>query len=271
MTPLCDAHNHLHDSRLLEELPEIVSTMEKSGITHCVVNGTCEADWDRVWKLNRTYPRMALPSIGLHPWNLPSRSANWLKRLTSIVTRDPGRVFIGECGLDRWMRNPDLEEQQRAFISQLSLATEYNLPISIHCLKAWGPLMETLTRNGRPDRGFLLHSYGGSPELVPELVKLGAYFSFSGYFLREDKEKIHEAFRRVPSDRIMVETDAPDMLPPENYRKHALKHTGNRDLNHPANLSGVVQGLAKVIDIEELRLRTLLARNFYSFFPIGHS
>ena len=69
----------------------------------------------------------------------------------------------------------------------------------------------------------------------------------------------------------MVETDSPDMLLPENYRKHALKHTGNRDLNHPANLSGVVEGLAKVIKIEESRLRTLLAKNFYSFFPVEHS
>jgi TatD DNase family protein len=268
MTTLCDAHNHLHDVRFLAELPGILSTMHDAGITHCVVNGTCEGDWGHVMALARANPRMILPSIGLHPWKVSTRSDNWLEKMTSTVIRESGRVFIGECGLDRWMHKPNIEEQKKVFISQLALASEYNLPISIHCLKAWGTLLEILKTHHRPQRGFLLHSYGGSPELVPELAALGGYFSFSGYFLREEKKKVHEAFRRIPPDRVMVETDAPDMLPPEPYRKYSLATSATHSLNHPANLLSVVEGLATILEIRESHLRSLVSENFHSFFPV---
>ena len=271
MSALCDAHNHLHDKRFLDKLPDIISSMQKSGITHCVVNGTCEDDWDRVLELTRDHPHLALPSIGLHPWNVPTRSEKWLERLTSVIIREQGRVFIGECGLDRWMHDPHFEEQKDVFISQLTLAATHNLPLSIHCLKAWGPLLDTLRTTDRPDRGFLLHSFGGSPELVPELVELGAYFSFSGYFLREGKERVCEAFRRVPPERIMIETDAPDMLPPEKYLKYSVTHSGNGVLNHPANLASVMEGLAGILEMKESCLRSLISDNFHSFFPVGPS
>ena len=188
--------------------------------------------------------------------------------MTSAITSDPGSVYVGECGLDRWVHDPNIEEQKEVFVSQLTLAAEHNLPISIHCLKAWGPLLDILKKNHLPDRGFLLHSYGGSPELVPELVDLGAYFSFSGYFLRENKGRVREAFRRIPPHRVMVETDAPDMLPPENHRRYALKNSGAAPMNHPANLLSVMEGLAKTLEIEESQLRSLISKNFHSFFPV---
>ena len=271
MIPLYDAHNHLHDHRLLEELPDILSAMQDARITHCVVNGTCESDWNRVLDLARANPGLILPSIGLHPWKISSRSDDWLERMTSAIASDPGSVYIGECGLDRWIHNPNIEEQKEVFVSQLTLAAEYNLPISVHCLKAWGPLLDILKKNHRPDRGFLLHSYGGSAELVPELVDLGAYFSFSGYFLRENKEGVREAFRRIPAHRVMVETDAPDMLPPEDYRRYSVKNSGTASLNHPANLLSVMEGLAKILEIEESQLRSLISKNFHSFFPVKPS
>ncbi len=271
MSILCDAHNHLHDNRFVAELPEILSTMHDVGIAHCVVNGTCEDDWDRVMDLAHANPRMILPSVGLHPWKVSTRSEDWLDKMTTIVIREPGRVFIGECGLDRWMPKPDIKEQEKVFISQLALATKYNLPISIHCLKAWGLLLDILKTHERPHRGFLLHSYGGSPELVPELTALGAYFSFSGYFLRKKKNKIHDAFRRIPPDRVLVETDAPDMLPPESYRKFSVSRSETNSLNHPANLVKVAEGLANILEIRKSHLRSLTSQNFHSFFPVEDS
>ena len=108
----------------------------------------------------------------------------------------------------------------------------------------------------QPARGFLLHSYGGSAELVPQLVDLGAYFSFSGYFLHEKKYKTRKAFSHIPSDRLLIETDAPDMLPPEDIISHPL--SGN--LNHPANLTAIHHAAAQSFDVSKVD------RNFDHFF-----
>ena len=236
-----DAHNHLQDSRFDGIRQNLIREMRTAGVTRCVVNGTCPDDWPRVAKLAAEYPDLIIPSFGLHPWKQPTEG--WFEQLVGYLDSVPN-ACIGECGLDRWMEGHDIEKQTAIFVKQLQLATERNLPISIHCLKAWGPLIEVLESNPLPERGFLLHSYGGSAELVPRLAKLGAYFSFSGYFLHSRKHKVRDAFLRVPSDRLLLETDAPDMLPPENVISHPLPG----GLNHPANLVAIYQAATTFLD-----------------------
>jgi len=99
---------------------------------------------------------------------------------------------------------------------QLRPGCQRILPASIHCLQAWGRIHELLRDHPRPARGFLLHSYGGSKEMVEPLAKLGAYFSFPGYFMHERKARQREAFQAVPLDRLLIETDAPDQLLPDS-------------------------------------------------------
>ena len=88
---------------------------------------------------------------------------------------------------------------------------------------------------------FLLHSFGGSLEIGKEAARLGAYFSFSGYFLQPKKTKTREIFSRLPIERILVETDAPDMaLPNPQFQFN--------NINHPANLAFISRELAKICD-----------------------
>ena len=267
MSPLVDAHNHLQDGRLRPHLAEIVPAMREAGVARCVVNGTCESDWPDVLELAARYPDVVQPSLGLHPWKIDSRSDRWATQLQAHIESGVS-IFLGECGLDRWMKKPDLPAQEEVFLFHLSLATKHNLPLSIHCLQAWGALLDLLRANPRPERGFLLHSYGGSRELVPELVRLGAYFSFSGHFLHERKEKVRDAFRAVPPERLLAETDAPDMKPPPRLREIPLEDEDRAPLNHPANLVQIVSGLAQVLGSDDTDLRDLLAGNSQRFFGI---
>lgn len=252
-----DAHNHLQDHRFDGIREQVITDMRAAGVTRCVVNGTCPADWPRVADLADNHPDLVIPSFGLHPWKQPTDG--WLKSLEHYLDTIPN-ACIGECGLDRWMEGYDIELQTKVFTDQLEIATARNLPLTIHCLKAWGHLVETLESNPLPERGFLLHSYGGSKELVPRLVKLGAYFSFSGYFLHPRKAKALDAFRMVPPDRLLIETDAPDMLPPENAITHPLAD----GLNHPANLPEIFNQASQFLDtssVEENFTRLFQARD----------
>ena len=251
-----DAHNHLQDQRFNNIREDLIETMLARGITRCVINGTSPGDWPLVADLAKLHPELIIPSFGLHPWQQPS--PQWLEQLTSYLDTIH-HACIGECGLDRWIKDYDIKSQQDIFVSQLQLATQRNLPLSIHCLKAWGLMLEILESQPLPERGFLLHSYSGSAELVPRLTALGAYFSFSGYFLHDRKQSIRNTFKTIPPERLLIETDAPSMLPPEHCIEYPLEHK----INHPANISKIALEASKLMDTSQTK------DNFKDFFERG--
>jgi len=207
------------------------------------LNGTEENDWPAVAELAAQYPDFITPSFGLHPWKVGGRSSQWKQLLREFLVNHP-EAGLGECGLDRWIPEHDIEDQLEVFRFQLDLALELNRPVTIHCLKAWGSMMDELRSRSVLPR-FLMHSFNGSLEISRELVTMGAYFSFSGYFLHDRKSALCDVFRTLPPDRILLETDAPDMLPPEIFQSHPLS-----GLNHPANLTRIAEGFNRVIDLD---------------------
>jgi TatD DNase family protein len=230
-----------------------------------VVNGSCEADWPDVMDLARQYPELVLPSVGYHPWYVKERSGDWQKNLLECL--DDAPAAIGEIGLDRWIRDYDLPQQEEVFTWQWRLAAERNLPVSIHCLQAWGRLLELLHNDAAPARGFVLHSFGGPKEMIPELAALGAYFSLPGYFAHARKEKQREAFRHVPKDRLLIETDAPDQLLPEGRTVCPLTDIKSaKPINHPANLKAVYQFAAELLGADLNDLARGVEVNFFRVF-----
>ena len=258
-----DAHDHLQDDRFGGRQRELLAACERAGVVRMVVNGACESDWPQVLDLARK-SRIVLPSFGCHPWYLHERTPDWLKNLKRFL--DEISSAVGEIGLDHWKPDLAYAGQEEAFLAQLALAAERNLPVSIHCLQAWGRLLELLQKNPRPARGFVLHSFGGPVEMVPAFTKLGAYFSFPGYFLHERKFRQREAFKKVPPDRLLIETDAPDQLLPEEKNLHPLADANGKPLNHPANLPAVYAGLAEVLGENVDSLAARVAENFQRVF-----
>ncbi|MBK1882614.1 TatD family hydrolase [Luteolibacter pohnpeiensis] len=232
-----DAHNHLQDSRLGNAEP-LIAEMRRSGIRQCVVNATCEADWEKVENLRLAHPGLISAAFGIHPWKADTATDGWQQRLGDLLQQHPS-ASIGECGLDRWIASPDLRIQRAIFTDQLRIAHEMDRAVTIHSLKAWEPLFEVFQDQPPPSR-FLMHSFNGSIEIAERLLPMGAYFSFSGYFLQSRKAKVVEVFRKLPADRILIETDAPDMLPPDEFIRFPLPEQHN----HPANLVAIAEGLA---------------------------
>lgn len=260
---LYDAHNHLQDERLKPHLDRVMDAVRSEPIAKMVVNGSCEEDWPDVLELARRFPQV-IPSFGCHPWHVKNRTARWQSALVKYLDEIPSAV--GEIGLDHWIKDRDDAAQEEVFIWQLRLAAERNLPVSIHCLQAWGRLLELLTEHPRPARGFLLHSYGGSVEMVPGLAKLGAYFSFPGYFANERKTRQRETFRRIPIDRLLIETDAPDQRLPDARNQFPLFDANGAPLNHPANLRAVYGFLGEFLGKPPAELSRQVESNFQRLF-----
>jgi TatD DNase family protein len=261
---LYDAHNHMHDERLAPGREAIMQAVHQEGVVRMVVNGTCEGDWPAVLSLARRYPQV-IPSFGCHPWFVKERSAHWDKSLLECLDQVPSA--IGEIGLDRWIDDYDLPQQEEVFIWQLRLAAERNLAVSIHCLQAWGKLLEILQIEPVPRRGFLLHSYSGSLEMIPQLAELGGYFSIPGYFAAGPKQSQRDTFKRVPSDRLLIETDAPDQMLPEDRNRYPLVDAvSGKGINHPANLGSVYQFVSELLDEPLDALAARVEVNFERLF-----
>lgn len=249
-----DSHNHLQDPRFDDPEP-IIAAMRSAGVGRCVVNATCEADWSAVEALALTHPDFITPAYGIHPWQAHTATDGWQQRLEILIKKSP-HATVGECGLDRWVSEPSLAIQLPIFVDQLRLAHEMQRPVTIHCLKAWGLLLETFAKHPPPLR-FLMHSFGGSIETARQLWPLGAFFSFSGRFLHPHKAAVLDVFRQLPRERILLETDAPDMLPPDEIISHPLPG----HLNHPANLTAVGQALAAAFEMPAEDLAELTRTN----------
>ena len=258
--PIYDAHNHLQDARLRDEVDAIAGELRKLGVRRWVVNGTREEDWPAVAELAGRPPEV-IACFGLHPWHIRARSPGWLEVLEEKVQSFPAGV--GEIGLDRWVEGSDFPDQQHVFREQWRLAVRLKRPVMVHCLRAWGALMDFLREEEFPAHGFLLHSYGGSRELIEPLIARGAYFSISGYFAHSRKERQREVFRWIPMDRLLIETDAPDMLPPPEWKPHVL---ADENLNHPANIAAVYEFAAGVLGVPVAELAAQVEENFNRLF-----
>jgi TatD DNase family protein len=261
---LYDAHNHLQDERFGGRQAELLAASARSGVVRMVVNGSCEADWPQVLALAKQFPQV-LPSFGYHPWHLHERTTDWLVTLSRFLDQTPSAV--GEIGLDRWKPDLPYAGQEEVFVAQLRLAAERNLPASLHCLQAWGRMLDILKAGPRPARGVLLHSYGGPKEMVKPFADLGAYFSLPGHFAHARKERQRETFKHVPPERLLIETDAPDQsLPGARNRFPLPDPASGKALNHPANLAAVYDFAAELVGESAETLATRVEENFLRLF-----
>lgn len=279
MNPWIDSHNHLHDQRLAAGIDRWWPQWRAAGVRAAVVNGTSPADWPALAELQRRHPQQVFASYGLHPWRVRDAPPDWCDQLQRRLDTSPC-VGIGEIGLDKWIRPPDLPAQREAFAWQWRLAVDRGLPVTVHCLRAWGHLLELLRDLPPAPRGFLLHSFAGPAELLPELLAMGAHASFSGHLMHPRKRPVADLFRAaVPADRLHVETDAPDMTPPDDGSMRWLDAEASpataapdpaRRLNHPANLPHIGAFLAGLRGLSVARTADLCRANTARLFRLPH-
>lgn len=245
-----DTHAHLQDSRFDACRHEVIRRSISAGIRHILCCGVQESDWPDVSGLSQTYPNLILPAYGLHPWFIKSRSDDWLEQLERRISSS--RAALGEIGLDRMVSPRNDTEQIRVLTAQLDLARRYRRPVSIHCRKAFGLLAHLLEKGGGLPQGGILHSFSGSAEMAKRFQDLGAHISFSGALTRPGNKKSRRAVHAVTPDRLLVESDAPDLLPsgaPEGLNEPAhiqltLEVMAQIRGQHPADLAALTHANA---------------------------
>ncbi len=226
-----DAHCHLQDERFSVGIEQVLRRARQAGVESVMCCGSAPADWPGVAACARQ--PTVLVSFGVHPWYAHDLPAGWQQTLSGFLAQTPSGV--GEIGLDFAFRRADRELQTKIFLEQLRIAAELRRPVSIHCRRAWAALVEALKRVPLPAGG-MIHAWSGSADMVSELEKLGMYISFAASITRENNRRGVQSAQRVSLDRLLIETDSPDMPPPAS----------NGALNEPAFIHFVAETIAAV-------------------------
>jgi len=211
----------------------MMARARKIGVARVLCCGTREGDWGALAALAARHPEV-LPAYGVHPWFIETLSPEWVNALGQRLTES--RAAVGEIGLDFAVDGLDRGKQEAVFLAQLRLAKALERPVSIHCRKAWGRLVDLLKQEGGLPHGGAIHAFSGSVEMVKVCERLGVFFSFSGSITRPGNLKAKKAAAAVAPDRLLIETDSPDMLPEDTPGP----------LNEPAHVIHVVNTLATI-------------------------
>jgi TatD DNase family protein len=237
-----DAHAHLQDPRFREVHESWLEAATHANITGICSCGTSPGDWEATRTLaHHPFPFRLVTGFGVHPWYVRDLPADWQERLEAIIVQEPTAV-IGEIGLDGLRDTTSWELQESILRWQLDLAIKHNRPVVLHGARAWGRLVDVLKSYANQLPGFMAHSFGGSLETLKELSRLGGYLSFSGTLCNVNATKVRLAAQAVPEDRLLVETDSPDLFPLGG--KTLPTDKADKPVNHPGNLSLVCNTLA---------------------------
>jgi TatD DNase family protein len=188
-------------------------------------------------------------SIGVHPHDASKLTAHTLDDLRALAA-NPKVVAFGEIGLDYHYDFSPRETQREAFIAQLRLARELNLPITIHTREAWDDTTAVLRDNWQGEG--IMHCFTGDSVQAQEALAMGFHLSYGGVLTFKTAENVREAARITPDDRLLIETDAPYLAP--------IPHRGKR--NEPAMMVETAKKLAEVRGTSVEHIAQVTASNF---------
>ncbi|MBR1778328.1 MAG: TatD family hydrolase [Alphaproteobacteria bacterium] len=249
---MIDAHIHLQDHRFDADREKLIRQAQQCGVEGFLCASAAPSDWQPVCDLAGRHANIR-PFIGTHPWHAPQHDAALLRKL---LTEHP-HAGVGEIGLDAFKTNP---AQESAFIDQLIIAAELKRPCVIHCVKSFDQMAAFLKRLKDLPPALMFHGYSGTIRQAEFLLHFNAYFSFSGSVLSAHKRKLQAVLAALPEDRILAETDAPDMKPAPNY---CFSETEKRNI--PANLPFIIQGIAAIRKTDANSLKAVLRHNIERF------
>ncbi|MCV3737646.1 TatD family hydrolase [Rhizobium sp. TRM96647] len=252
---LIDTHCHLDFPDFEAERDAIVARAHAAGVAQMVTISTRVRKFPQILEIAEKYPTVFC-SVGTHPHNADEELDVTVDELVRL-SQHPRVVAIGEAGLDYFYDNAPREAQAQGLRNHIAAARLTGLPLVIHSRSAdedmAAILMEEMGKGAFP---FLLHCFSSGAELARIGVELGGYVSFSGILTFPKSVELREIAKTVPTERMLVETDAP-YLAPKPFR-------GKR--NEPAYVAHTAAVLAETLGLSEAEIATITTENAFRIF-----
>jgi len=215
-SPMIDSHCHLTDPRLGDQLAGVIARARVAGVSMLITIGTSPDDSAAAIAVAEKYPDVVRAVVGVHPNHCGEVEVEALSRIKDLA-QHPLVVAVGEMGLDYFHNHADRKRQRVFFERQLSIAVDAKKPVVIHSREAIKDALQVVKTFG-PVRA-VFHCFTGTLDEAHAIVEAGHYVGFTGPITYKNNDALRETVRVVPSDRILIETDAP-YLSPEPVRSH---------------------------------------------------
>jgi TatD DNase family protein len=250
-----DSHCHLDFPELAQDLPALLQAMQDARVTHALCISVELKDWTRVHALALQHPHL-YATAGVHP-DYEDIEEPTVDRLVELASRDKV-VAIGETGLDYYRLEGDLGWQRDRFRTHIRAARECAKPLVIHTRSAAEDTLALMREERAGEAGGVMHSFTETWDVAAAAIDLGFHVSFSGIVTFKNALQLQEVARRVPLDRMLIETDSPYLAP--------VPHRGKR--NHPALVVHVAEAIAKLRDVPVDVIARATSDNFFRLFRV---
>jgi TatD DNase family protein len=253
---LVDSHCHLDNEQFNPDREAVIERAVAAGVERMVVIGTGEGPPDLEAGIRLADRHDSIyATVGIHPHDASKATSDTYKRLRDLL-QHPKVIALGEIGLDYHYDHSPREVQRDVFLEQMLIAGEARKPIVIHTREAWEDTIALLEIYWRPHGlGGIMHCFSGSPDEAALCLDLGFHLSFGGIVTFPKATEVQEAARQAPSDRILVETDAPYLAP--------VPYRGKR--NEPAFVAETARKLAELRGVTVEEIARVTTANFKTF------
>ena len=250
-------HNSFDDDR-----DQVIERAANAGVTRIIVTGTSDKSSQNALALAKTRPGKLFSTAGVHPHHARNYSPSVKATLAKLIREDTV-VAIGECGLDYFRNFSPRETQLNAFQSQLELAVESGLPVFLHQREAHKDFIEILKPMINKIPAAVAHCFTDSRDALHDYLSMGLYIGVTGWICDERRgQMLRKIVTDIPLDRLMIETDAPYLLP------RTLNPKPKMHRNEPMYLTEVLRVVAEAMEKPTTTIAKETSANAERFFGL---
>ena len=250
-----DSHCHINFKELSENIGDVLEKMQQNDVLTALCVSVNLADFPQVLALACEYPNI-YASVGVHP-DYEAVEEPTVARLVELA-QHPKIIAIGETGLDYYRLTGDLEWQRERFRNHIRAAKQCGKPLIIHTRSASEDTLRIMQEEGARDIGGVMHCFTENWAVAKSSLDMGFYISFSGIVTFKNALQIKDVAKRVPMDRVLIETDSP-YLAPVPFRGR---------LNQPAYVKHVAEEIALLRGISVAEVGQETSANFARLFRL---
>lgn len=259
---MIDIGANLTHEAFLSDFAQVLNRAVEAGVGGMIVTGTDPEHSRKALNLAREQRNLLRATAGIHPHHAQQCDVTVLTQIAEAI-REPEVVAVGECGLDFYRDFSPRPRQLSCFEAQLELATEFQKPVFLHQRDAHETFLEIVTRHRAGLNGGVAHCFTGSTEELAAYLDLDLYIGVTGWVCDERRGlALRESVRRIPQTRLLIETDAPYLLPRDLTPRPKSRR------NEPAMLAHVCAVVASLRGEDATAVANYTAANARRLFQL---
>lgn len=260
---LIDIGANLADSSFRSDRDQVIDRALAAGVTRMVVTGSTGEGSRDALDVARGRPGELFSTAGVHPHHATTVDEPMLAKLRELAC-EPEVVAVGECGLDFYRDLSPRPVQLESFEAQIALAAELSMPVFLHEREAHESMADVLRRTRDTIPRAVVHCFTGTEQQLSTYLDMDLHIGITGWICDERRgSHLRDVVKRIPIDRLMIETDSPYLLP------RTIRPKPKSRRNEPANLPHVLEAVADGMGLPPGEVADATTRNAERFFALG--